>query len=120
MANCSSFSFSYQRLYFRNANHPIARPSVITRRQDRSAANTQIRAMEEGTEKEADRKFVIHLKHQTQKSYHCRKSHIFDGQTVTKETAAFQLCDITDPMLREMIDDPDDLREECNVCPMTL
>lgn len=47
---------SYQRLYFRNANHPIARPSVITRRQDRSAANVQIRAMEEGTEKEADRK----------------------------------------------------------------
>ncbi|KAF5387778.1 hypothetical protein D9615_000215 [Tricholomella constricta] len=81
----------YQRLYFRNANHPIARPSVITRRQDRSAANTQIRAMEEGTEKEADRK-----------------------RTVTKETAAFQLCDITDPMLKEMIDEPDDLREECN------
>ncbi|RDB23140.1 Transcription factor tau subunit sfc1 [Hypsizygus marmoreus] len=88
----------YQRLYFRNANHPIARPSVITRRQDRSAANVQVRALEEGTEKEADR----------------RKSHIFDGQTITKETAAFQLCDITDPMLKEMIDDPDDLREECN------
>ncbi|KAH0587367.1 hypothetical protein H2248_006166 [Termitomyces sp. 'cryptogamus'] len=88
----------FQRLYFRNANHPIARPSVITRRQDRSAANTQIRAMEEGTEKEADR----------------RRSHIFDGQSITKETAAFQLCDITDPMLKEMIDDPDDLREECN------
>ncbi|KAG6911660.1 hypothetical protein DXG01_007910 [Tephrocybe rancida] len=49
----------FQRLYFRNANHPIARPSVITRRQDRSAANTQIRAMEEGTEKEADRKRAI-------------------------------------------------------------
>ncbi|KAF9468929.1 RNA polymerase III transcription factor IIIC subunit-domain-containing protein [Collybia nuda] len=88
----------FQRLYFRNANHPIARPSVITRRQDRSAANVQIRAMEEGTEKEADR----------------RRSHIFDGQTVTKETAAFQLCDITDPMLKAMIEDTDDLREECN------
>ncbi|KAG6832979.1 hypothetical protein H0H92_004863 [Tricholoma furcatifolium] len=49
----------FQRLYFRNANHPIARPSVITRRQDRSAANIQIRAMEEGTEKEADRKRVF-------------------------------------------------------------
>lgn len=88
----------YQRLYFRNANHPIARPSVITRRQDRSAANIQIRAMEEGTEKEADRK----------------RSHIFDGQSITKETAAFQLCDITDPMLREMIEDLNELREECN------
>ncbi|KNZ74435.1 Transcription factor tau subunit sfc1 [Termitomyces sp. J132] len=42
------------------------------------------------------------------------RSHIFDGQSITKETAAFQLCDITDPMLKEMIDDPDDLREECN------
>lgn len=88
----------YQRLYFRNANHPIARPSVTTRRQDRSAANIQIRTQEVGTEKEADR----------------RRSHLFDGQTITKETAAFQLCDITDPMLKEMIEDPDDLREECN------
>lgn len=30
---------SYQRLYFRNANHPIARPSVTTHRQDRSTTN---------------------------------------------------------------------------------
>ena len=45
-----------------------------------------------------------------------RRSHIFDGQTVTSETAAFQLCDITDPMLKEMIeaDDEDSLREACN------
>jgi len=28
---------SYQRIYFRNANHPINRPSVITRKQDRAA-----------------------------------------------------------------------------------
>ncbi|KAF9013348.1 RNA polymerase III transcription factor IIIC subunit-domain-containing protein [Cyathus striatus] len=88
----------YQRLYFRNANHPIARPSVISRRQDRTAANEQLRALEQGTEKEADRK----------------RSHIFDGQTITKETAAFQLCDITDPMLKEMIEDPEALREVCN------
>ncbi|KAG5654500.1 hypothetical protein H0H81_001141 [Sphagnurus paluster] len=71
----------YQRLYFRNANHPIARPSVIT---------------------------------SLQLDLACRRSHIFDGQSLTKETAAFQLCDITDPMLKDMIDDPDDLREECN------
>jgi general transcription factor 3C polypeptide 5 (transcription factor C subunit 1) len=43
-----------------------------------------------------------------------RNSHIFDGQTLTKETAAFQLCDIVDPMLKEMIEDPDGLRETCN------
>ena len=28
---------SYQRLYFRNANHPIARPSITARRHDRTA-----------------------------------------------------------------------------------
>lgn len=44
----------------------------------------------------------------------CR-SHIFDGVTVTKETAAFQLCDITDPMLKEMIENEEDLRDVCNV-----
>jgi hypothetical protein len=108
---------SYQRLYFRNANHPIARPSVTTRRQDRSAANVQIRAQEVGTEKEADRRFFARLSSEYDSSSILvfRRSHLFDGQTVTKETAAFQLCDITDPMLKEMIEDPDDLREECNV-----
>ncbi|KAF9470465.1 hypothetical protein BDN70DRAFT_821342 [Pholiota conissans] len=84
----------YQRLYFRNANHPISRPSVTTRRQDRSTQNEQMRAHE----KDADRK----------------NAHIFDGQTITKETAAFQLCDITDLMLKTMIEDPDALRETCH------
>lgn len=44
-----------------------------------------------------------------------RKSHIFDGVTVTKETAAFQLCDIYDPMLKELIESEEDLREACDV-----
>ena len=44
-----------------------------------------------------------------------RTSHVFDGQTLTKETAAFQLCDITDPMLKEMIESVDDLRDTCDV-----
>lgn len=44
-----------------------------------------------------------------------RRSHIFDGQTVTKETAAFQLCDLHDPMLKAMIEEEDDLRETCSV-----
>lgn len=84
----------YQRLYFRNANHPISRPSVITRRQDRANVNTHIRNFEGGDDR--------------------RNSHIFDGKTVSKETAAFQLCDIVDPMLKEMIEDPDALRETCD------
>ncbi|KAF8897346.1 RNA polymerase III transcription factor IIIC subunit-domain-containing protein [Infundibulicybe gibba] len=85
----------YQRLYFRNANHPISRPSVMTRRQER-ATNADVWPNEQA--KEADRK----------------QSHIFDGQTLTKETAAFQLCDITDPMLKELINDPKDLRDVCH------
>ena len=43
-----------------------------------------------------------------------RTSHTFDGVNLTKETAAFQLCDITDPMLKEMIDDPDNVRDVCD------
>ncbi|PPQ95004.1 hypothetical protein CVT25_000241 [Psilocybe cyanescens] len=84
----------YQRLYFRNANHPISRPSVTTRRHERMTSSEQFRAQDTDTER--------------------RNSHIFDGQTLTKETAAFQLCDIVDPMLKEMIEDPDALRDTCD------
>ena len=42
-------------------------------------------------------------------------SHIFDGVHLNTETAAFQLCDIIDPMLKEMIKDEDAVRDECNV-----
>ncbi|KAJ7431284.1 RNA polymerase III transcription factor IIIC subunit-domain-containing protein [Mycena galericulata] len=90
----------YQRLYFRNANHPILKPSVTTRRQERNLANMDNWAVsiEEGSERDIER----------------RKSHLFDGKTMTKETASFQLCDIIDPMLKEMIDDEQELREECD------
>ncbi|KAJ7774340.1 RNA polymerase III transcription factor IIIC subunit-domain-containing protein [Mycena maculata] len=90
----------YQRLYFRNANHPILKPSVMTRRQERAAANMDnwAVAIEDGSERDNDR----------------RKSHLFDGKTLTKETASFQLCDLVDPMLKEMIDDDQELREECD------
>ncbi|EGO01771.1 hypothetical protein SERLA73DRAFT_177265 [Serpula lacrymans var. lacrymans S7.3] len=89
----------YQRLYFRNANHPIARPSVVSRRQEtRSNPGFQSYSVEQVEALEAER----------------RKSHIFDGVTLTKETAAFQLCDIHDPMLKGMIEDDDDLREVCD------
>lgn len=43
-----------------------------------------------------------------------RRSHIFDGATIAKETAAFQLCDIQDPMLKEMIEKEEDLRQTCD------
>ena len=43
------------------------------------------------------------------------RSHIFDGVTLTSETAAFQLCDITDPMLKQMIEEEEDVRDSCSV-----
>ncbi|OBZ71904.1 Transcription factor tau subunit sfc1 [Grifola frondosa] len=86
----------YQRLYFRNVNHPIVRPSVVTRRQ-------------EGRNETAQNRIQIHKPAKTTKG-----RTFSDGVTVTKDTAAFQLCDITDPMLKEMIEDEEDLRETCN------
>ncbi|KAF9534434.1 RNA polymerase III transcription factor IIIC subunit-domain-containing protein [Crepidotus variabilis] len=86
----------YQRIYFRNANHPISRPSVMTRRQERiGPVEWRNNDPDGGTRS-------------------CRTSHIFDGHTLSKETAAFQLCDITDSMLKEMIEDPEGLRETCH------
>ena len=81
-------------LYFRNINHPMVRPSVVTRRQEQRNESAQARFS--GIDE--------------------RRSHIFDGEEVTSETAAFQLCDITDPMLKEMIeaDEEDSLRDACN------
>ncbi|KIM68705.1 hypothetical protein SCLCIDRAFT_13482 [Scleroderma citrinum Foug A] len=89
----------YQRIYFRNANHPMSRTSVVTRRQEgRSAATYLSRSLEQEECMDAER----------------RRSHIFDGVTIAKETAAFQLCDIQDPMLKEMIEKEEDLRETCD------
>lgn len=42
-------------------------------------------------------------------------SHIFDGKTMSKETAAYQLCDLEDSMLKDMVEDDEELRETCNV-----
>nr|GAT53955.1 predicted protein [Mycena chlorophos] len=90
----------YQRMYFRNANHPIVKASISSRRHDRTMANMDnwAAAIEDGSERDLER----------------RRSHIFDGKTLTKETAAFQMCDIHDPMLKAMIEDDEDLREECD------
>ncbi|KAI6047342.1 RNA polymerase III transcription factor IIIC subunit-domain-containing protein [Pisolithus marmoratus] len=89
----------YQRIYFRNANHPMSRTSVVTRRQEgRSVAAYISRSVEQEETAGVEQ----------------RRSHVFDGLTITKETAAFQLCDIIDPMLKEMIDREEDLRETCD------
>jgi general transcription factor 3C polypeptide 5 (transcription factor C subunit 1) len=47
----------YQRMYFRNQNHPIERVSVMSRRQDRTTENAQIRAANQwNMENDAERK----------------------------------------------------------------
>jgi general transcription factor 3C polypeptide 5 (transcription factor C subunit 1) len=40
---------------------------------------------------------------------------MFDGVILTSETAAFQLHDITDTMLKQVIDEEEDIRERCSV-----
>ena len=101
----------YQRLYFRNANHPIARPSITARRHDKTTLSDPSRMLEKDVERRRAVKMTLFL-YSNQTS---RSSHIFDGQTLTKETAAFQLCDITDPMLKNMIENLDGLRDVCDV-----
>ncbi|KAG8901477.1 tau 95 subunit of transcription factor TFIIIC [Tulasnella sp. 403] len=42
-------------------------------------------------------------------------SNVFDGKTIGPEVApGYQLCDITDPLLRRLIEDTTDLRTECH------
>jgi general transcription factor 3C polypeptide 5 (transcription factor C subunit 1) len=55
------------------------------------------------------------LKSSTSTNSQAVRTHIFDGATLTSETAAFQLCDIVDPLLKEMIEDESELRDTCNV-----
>ncbi|OCB90890.1 hypothetical protein A7U60_g1915 [Sanghuangporus baumii] len=96
---------SYQRLYFRNINHPIVRPSVLTRRMDQRS-----------TERPGSMPPTSWTSAQSVASSSSEEppSHIFDGRHITKETAAFQLCDITDPLLSELIEDEEGVRDECN------
>ncbi len=90
---------SHQRIYFRNVNHPVVRASVLTRRQESRSA-----IIESQTEKRTSGDEGSNA-----------TSHIFDGMHPSRESATFQLCDITDPMLKEMIEDEDAVRDECNV-----
>lgn len=100
------FPCSYQRLYFRNANHPITRTSVAERRQD-------VRHADSG---DIDKKYLTVVSYFTISDLGYRQSsHIFDGKHLTTETAAFQLCDIQDSMLKRMIEEEEEYRDTCNV-----
>ena len=105
---------SYQRLYFRNVNHPISKPSVVTRRQGQSLTSNQAQSILEHSDQDADRRYISKSSIRSYSSL-ARKSHIFNGRTINQETAAFQLCDIHDPMLKTMIENSEDLRDVCHV-----
>ncbi|KAH8830172.1 RNA polymerase III transcription factor IIIC subunit-domain-containing protein [Flagelloscypha sp. PMI_526] len=77
----------YQRLYFRNIN-----ANSTVRKQPTSAQRTKL--WDDDPARDSER----------------RKGHIFDGVTAYKDTAAFQLCDLTDPLLKELVT-THDLRE---------
>ncbi|KAF8592376.1 hypothetical protein K439DRAFT_1655910 [Ramaria rubella] len=85
----------FQRIYFRNVNNPTVRPSVTARVEAKYPDNIATRHdhVEVGSD---------------------RRSHIFDGKTQNSETASFQLCDIQDVMLKNMIETEDELREKCD------
>ena len=43
-----------------------------------------------------------------------KESHLFDGQTVSKDGKTWQVCDITEPLLKNLLATTD-LRKECHV-----
>ena len=43
------------------------------------------------------------------------RSHLFDGVSVFRNVGNYQLCDISDPLLRQLLDDPKWFADECNV-----
>lgn len=69
----------YQRIYFRNLNNPMTRPSVSVRPESKHIESLQEQVTSD------------------------RSSHIFDGKVRHSETASFQFCDIVDPLLKGMI-----------------
>ncbi|CAG8472926.1 1741_t:CDS:2 [Racocetra fulgida] len=44
-----------------------------------------------------------------------KTTHIFDGKTAERDIAIFQLCDITDSLMRSLIDSPDSVQDTCTV-----
>lgn len=44
-----------------------------------------------------------------------RTSHIFDGKALYNEQTGFQICDITDPLLKMLLSDDASIRDEYDV-----
>ena len=106
---------SYQKLYFRNLNHPIGRASVVSRRQESRTAVASMNRSSTEQARDDRRLYTVVRIYFFLSEFWNNRSHIFDGITLTSETAAFQLCDITDPMLKRMIEEEEEVRDSCNV-----
>jgi general transcription factor 3C polypeptide 5 (transcription factor C subunit 1) len=106
---------SYQKLYFRNLNHPIGRASVVSRRQESRTAVASMNRSSTEQARDDRRSRPVVFTYPCFSEFWNNRSHIFDGVTLTSETAAFQLCDITDPMLKQMIEEEEDVRDSCSV-----
>ncbi|ORY27193.1 RNA polymerase III transcription factor IIIC subunit-domain-containing protein [Naematelia encephala] len=42
------------------------------------------------------------------------RGHIFDGQVIHRDRPDYQLCDITDPLIRQYLDDPTNVKDDCD------
>jgi general transcription factor 3C polypeptide 5 (transcription factor C subunit 1) len=51
----------------------------------------------------------------TEKQMDVFRSHIFDGKDILESTSLFQMCDLLDPILKELVDTKEFLRDECHV-----
>ncbi|CAG8434613.1 15083_t:CDS:10 [Funneliformis mosseae] len=47
-------------------------------------------------------------------NYNSRTSHIFDGSSTCRDVAVFQICDITYPLLKTIIESPDSVQDFCD------
>ena len=123
---------------FRNTNDPKTRPSVTNSRVRPAITESRIEAsssalahmvdavedavtlgtdqvapfgdadVQESTDDNDALLGIIHGKHRPQ-------THIFDGLRVENESARYQLCDITDPLLKKLIEDENVVRGTCDV-----
>ncbi|KDQ20732.1 hypothetical protein BOTBODRAFT_317063 [Botryobasidium botryosum FD-172 SS1] len=109
----------YQRLYFRNKHKPHGRASITKRR---SAAQGGAGPSEGSTQGESQQQpeteppMFLPERFCAAACYQCyyRDSHIFDGVHALRDVAGWQLCDIHDPLLKQLIEDDSELREECH------
>lgn len=127
-------SLSYQRTYFYiTAARSNAKPIFDTPEPgeedeepiaDKTAheawAEAQARRIEAGEREPLDKRsvaisLVYHATYKACQLILCSREHIFDGRVLNRDRPDYQLCDITDPLIKKYIDDPRIVTETCDV-----